>query len=176
MNDVRAKFDEAELATVLSYFDIGTIIRSQEMPRGSREAAKLLIRTTKGRFLLKRRPKGKDDPFRVAFSHELQNYLAARSFPLPLIIGTRDDNNSMLKLADATYEIFEFIPGEGFDSTPESAAESGKILAVFHGLVHDMPFEFDPPIGGYHDAARVRTLLERIAETLPDLPGAPSAV
>src|SRR5438105_9427146 len=55
-----------ELAIVLSHFEIGMIESITEYPRGSRKAPKLLITAEQGKFLLKRRARGKDDPFKVA--------------------------------------------------------------------------------------------------------------
>jgi len=81
-------FAADELAIVLSHYDLGTIEAIQEFPRGSRRAPKLILRTDKGLYLLKRRAHGKDDPFKVAFCHSLQLYLAAKQFPLPHLIGT----------------------------------------------------------------------------------------
>ena len=68
----REKFAADELAIVLSNFDIGVIETIKDYARGSRKAPKLLIRSEKGEYLLKRRARGKDDPFKVAFSHALQ--------------------------------------------------------------------------------------------------------
>src|SRR3954470_10893246 len=74
----REKFSAEELAIVLSHFDIGVVDSIVEFPRGSRKAPKLLIVTETGKFLLKRRARGKDDPFKVAFCHALQLHLAAK--------------------------------------------------------------------------------------------------
>src|SRR4051794_35999428 len=93
----RERFGTEELATVLSHFGIGVISTIVEFPRGSRKAPKLLLATDQGKFLLKRRARGKDDPFKVAFCHALQLHLASKQFPLPHLIGTRRDNNSMLQ-------------------------------------------------------------------------------
>src|SRR5690242_5380869 len=77
----REQFATDELAIVLSHFDIGIVESVTEYPRGSRKAPKLLIGAEQGKFLLKRRARGKDDPFKVAFSHALQLYLASKQFP-----------------------------------------------------------------------------------------------
>src|SRR3712207_1142745 len=61
----REKFSAEELAIVLSNFEIGVIDSIVEFPRGSRKAPKLLIVSEHGKFLLKRRARGKDDPFKV---------------------------------------------------------------------------------------------------------------
>src|ERR1700733_12761413 len=77
----RERFGTDELAVVLSHFDLGTIESIGEFARGSRKAPKVLITAEHGRFLLKRRARGKDDPHRVAFCHAIQLELASRQFP-----------------------------------------------------------------------------------------------
>src|SRR5450631_528953 len=123
----REKFGAEELVIVMSHFDIGPIASVKEFARGSRKAPKLLITSEKGEYLLKRRAKGKDDPFKVAFSHALQLFLATKQFPLPHLIGTRTDNNSMLQNAGSVYELFEYIRGHTYDSSLESTFDAGKI-------------------------------------------------
>ncbi len=143
-----------ELAIVLSHYDLGTVQAIQEFPRGSRRAPKLIVRSDKGDFLLKRRAKGKDDAFKVAFAHSLQLFLASKQFPLPHLIGTRKDNNSMLQWRGNIYELFEYIQGSGYNNSPEATMDAGKILALFHKLTLDYQPEYEPPTGSYH-AARV---------------------
>src|SRR2546423_143891 len=109
----REQFSAEELAIVLSHFEIGVIDSIVDFPRGSRKAPKLLIVSEQGKFLLKRRARGRDDPFKVAFSHAIQLHLASQQFPLPHLIGTRRDNNSMLQWRGSVYELFEDIPGQG---------------------------------------------------------------
>jgi len=106
----RETFGAQELAIVLSHYDIGVIEDIKEFPRGSRKAPKLLVMTEQGKFLLKRRARGKDEAFKVAFSHALQLFLAAKQFPLPHLIGTKKENNSMLQWRGGVYELFEYIP------------------------------------------------------------------
>src|SRR6201994_1994450 len=93
----REAFSAEELTIVMSHFDIGIIDSIVDYPRGSRKAPKLLIVSEQGKFLLKRRARGKDDHYKHAFSHALQLYLAGKQFPLPHLVGTRSDNNSMLQ-------------------------------------------------------------------------------
>ena len=105
----RETISSEELAIVLSHYDLGIVQEFKAFARGSHAAAKVVVRTDQGRFLIKRRPVGHDGPYRVAFSHALQQFLALKNFPLPHLIGTREDNNSMLKIDEAIYEVFEFI-------------------------------------------------------------------
>src|SRR5258708_32176803 len=148
----REQLSGEELAVVLSNFDIGVIDSIVEFPRGSRKAPKLLIVSEQGKFLLKRRARGKDDPYKVAFCHALQLFLAGKQFPLPHLIGTRRENNSMLQWRNAVYEMFEYIPGQGYPQTLESTFDSGRILALYHKLLETSQTAWHPPTGSYHRA------------------------
>ncbi len=161
----REKFAADELVMVMSNFDIGVIDSVREFPRGSRRAPKLLVTSEKGEFLLKRRARGKDDPFKVAFSHALQLYLAGKQFPLPHLIGTRKDNNSMLQHNGMVYELFEYIRGSSYDNSLESTFDAGKTLALYHKLLRDHKPEFDPPVGSYHSSRAIHNSLDQIPIT-----------
>ncbi|MCC6581574.1 MAG: phosphotransferase [Phycisphaeraceae bacterium] len=162
----RSQFAAEELAIVLSHFEIGIIEAIQEFARGSRKSPKLLIRSDTGLYLLKRRARGKDDPFKVAFSHQLQLYLAGKQFPLPHLIGTRKDNNSMLQWKGSIYELFEYIKGASYDNSLEATADSGRTLAVFHKLLVDFQPEYEPAVGSYHASRTVASSFELIPKGL----------
>lgn len=173
MSDTRAKFGAEELAIVLSHYDLGVITGLREFPRGSHMAAKLIVSTDKGKFLLKRRPKGKDDPYKVAFAHALQLHLAEKNFPLPHLVGTRRENNSMLKIHDVIYEVFEFIEGGPYDNGLLATYQAGKTLGLYHQLVKEYDSAYDPPPGTYHAAKSVHDTIPRMADSLR---GRPSTV
>ncbi len=162
----RDTFATFELATVLSHFDIGSIRTINAYPRGARKSPKVLLRTDQGRYLLKRRAEGKDDPYKVAFCHQLQLTLADRHFPLPRLIGTRAENNSMLQLDGATYELFEYIRGDAYDQSPEATADAGRVLALFHKLLLDYESPYRPPAGSYHASRAVSKAIDRLPRTL----------
>src|SRR3954471_699690 len=163
----REKFAADELAIVLSHYDIGVIEEIKEFPRGSRKAPKLLVNTEQGKFLLKRRARGKDEAFKVAFSHALQLFLAAKQFPLPHLIGTRKENNSMLQWRGAVYELFEYIPGQPYPMTLEATFDSGRVLALYHKLLENFASEWTPPSGSYHMAPAVEQGLRTIMANIP---------
>ena len=169
----RETFTAEELAIILSHFDIGVIDSIVEYPRGSRKAPKLLIVSEHGKFLLKRRARGKDEPYKVAFSHAIQLYLASKQFPLPHLIGTRRENNSMLQWRNGVYELFEYIPGQGYPQTLESTFDSGRVLGLYHKLLHDFQSEWQPATGSYHAAPSVDQGLRLIPNAVQ---GAPAAV
>ena len=162
----RDAFGVDELAIVLSHFELGVIDAIQEFPRGSRRAPKLLLRTNKGIYLLKRRARGKDDPFKVAFCHSIQLHLAAQQFPLPHLIGTKDDNNSMLQWKGGIYEAFEYIRGTGYDNSLEATQDAGKTLGLFHKLLQGFEPEYEPAKGSYHAARTVQGSMEQVPRTL----------
>ncbi len=162
----RQTFAADELAIVLSHYDLGILEAVTEFPRGSRKAPKLIIRTDKKTYLLKRRARGRDDPAKVAFCHGVQMHLAQRQFPLPHLIGTRNDNNSMLKWNHATYELFEYIKGNAYDNSLEATAEAGRILALFHKLLRDYDPEHNPSRGSYHASRSVANSANAIPTTL----------
>jgi len=176
--DGRQTYAADELAIVLSHYDLGTIESIQEFPRGSRKAPKLILRTAKGLYLLKRRARGKDDPLKVAFDHALQKHLAKRKFPLPRLIDTRKKNNSVLRLNEGTYELFEYIKGASHDWSSEATQDAGKILAQFHKLLKDYSPGHDSgaqvsirflPSGSYHQSRAVGKSLRNIPEVLMKL-------
>jgi homoserine kinase type II len=162
----RERFATDELAIALSHWDIGIIESIAEFPRGSRKAPKLLINSDQGKYLLKRRARGKDDPFKVAFAHAIQLYLASKQFPLPHLIGTKKENNSMLQWRNAVYELFEYIPGQSYPQTLEATFDSGRILGLYHKLLLDFRSDFQPPTGSYHMAPSVEAGLRQIPSTL----------
>lgn len=172
MADPRATFAQQELAIVLSHYDLGRIQDIREFPRGSHQAAKILVTTDRGKYLMKRRPKGKDDPYKVAFSHALQLYLANHHFPMPHLVGTRADNNSMLKIGDSIYEAYEFIEGQPYDSGLLSTYEAGKTLGLYHALVNQYEPEYPPPPGTYHGSKVVHDSIARMADVLGKRPSA----
>ena len=154
-NDGYDVFDRDELAIVLSHYHVGTIDKLEEFRRGSRRAPKLVIKASEGRFLLKRRARGRDDLHKVAFCHDIQNALAAKQYPLPHLVGTVTNNQSMLVLDGQVYELFEYIPGQGYNAGAESTADAGRVLALFHKLLEDFDSPYEPPTGSYHDAPAV---------------------
>jgi len=152
----RERFDAAELATVLSHYDVGVIERIRDYPRGSRRAPKVRIQSEQGEYLLKRRAPGRDAPQRVAFAHRLQLQLAEHDFPVPRLIGTRHDNNSMLLLNGRVYEMFEYVRGDFFNHSNRASQYAGYTLARLHRLLSGQELIYEPPGGSYHGAPGVK--------------------
>ncbi|MBC7834165.1 MAG: phosphotransferase [Phycisphaerales bacterium] len=124
-----------EAASVIAHFDLGEVSQVRALVRGSRGSPKLILATSTGLYLLKRRGPGRNDPRRVALSHQVQLYLLSKGFPVPRLIGTRDDNNSMVQLGGHVYELFEFVQGTPSDRLSAPAARAGELLAIYHQLM-----------------------------------------
>jgi len=167
MTAEREKLGADELAVCLSHYDLGEISRIVEFPRGSRRSPKVVIECDRGKFLFKRRPRGRDDPARVAFAHRLQLFLAGQNFPLPHLIGTRKDNNSLLVREGTIYELFEFVEGGPYKRSGEATAGAGRTLGLFHKLTLDYRPEGFPVGGSYHYAPSIRQAVGNAIASLP---------
>jgi len=158
-----AGFDATELAIALSHYDTGVINEIRPIKRGSIDAPKVILRTSRGTLLFKRRGKTRSNPERVAFSHQLQLHLASRGYPLPRLLGTRGDNNSILQLGDRLYELFEYIAGGPYSGDERETRAAGRALAILHRLTADFHPQGDPPARGFHASPGVARNLEHIA-------------
>lgn len=163
----RETFSAEELATVLSHFDLGAIKSQEEFARGSRRAPKLVIDCDRGQFLLKRRAKGRDELPKVAFTHQIQLYLASQNFPLPHLLGTQADNNSMFVMGGCIYEMFEYIKGTGYDGSEEATFNAGRVLGLYHKLLTEFQSDFSPPRGSYHHAKAIHRAVRDVVGSLP---------
>jgi len=151
-----AHFSSQELAQVLSHYDLGVIEHLEPLSAGNMRAPKMVIVSQFGKFLLKRRPKGKDDPYRVAFAHSVQNHLVQSGFPVARLVSVQDESNTILHLANHIYELFEFVVGCRYSGSVEATVDAGKQLALFHSKLTQFSCDFRPPGTGFHDSATVR--------------------
>lgn len=160
-------FSLDELAICLSHYDLGIIEKVEAFPRGSRRSPKVVINSERGKFLFKRRASGKDDLGRVAFTHQIQLWLAAENFPLPHLTGTRGDNNSMLVRDGTIYEMFEYVEGGPYDGSLDATFQAGRILALYHKLLRNFSSDYKPPTASYHNAAAVQQAIRNTVKSLP---------
>jgi len=157
-----AHFSSEELARVLSHYDIGVIDQVRPLSAGDKRAPKMVVISEQGKFLLKRRPKGKDDLYRVAFAHAVQTHLAKCAFPVTALVVTCDEDNTVLQLNNHIYEFFKFVTGSRYDGSAEATIDTGRQLAKFHRYLADFASPFKPPTGSFHDSTTVRRHLKTI--------------
>jgi Ser/Thr protein kinase RdoA (MazF antagonist) len=165
-----AHFSSEELVKVLSHYEIGVVHRVTPLSRGDRRAPKVVVTADRGMFLLKRRPRGRDELARVAFAHAVHKRLAERAFPVPDLVPTTDDGGTSLSLENHIYEFFRFVEGTRCDGSAEATREAGRQLALFHKHLAQMPPP-SGPAGGvagwategcFHDSQMVRRHLKLI--------------
>ena len=48
---------------------------------------------------------------------------------------------------NSIYELFEYIPGQGYPQTLEATFESGRVLSLYHKLLQDFKSEWQPTGG-----------------------------
>lgn len=152
-----ATFATAELAMVLSRYNLGVIESLTGFPRGSRQSPKVGVVCEKGKFLLKRRAPQRSNIDRVRQVHRVQQHLVKAGFPAPKIVPTVVNGQTYLQLRDNVYELFEFVAGEPFDQSASQVEEAGATLARFHRATNDLAESWRGLRGDYHDAAGVRT-------------------
>lgn len=157
-----AHFSSEELVRVLSHYDIGVVHKAQAISAGNRRAPKMVFVSDKGKFFLKRRPRGKDDLNRVAFAHAVQNHLAKAGYPATSVLTTRDEDSTILQLNHHVYEMFEFVAGSRYSGSVEATLDTGRQLARLHQQLSDFAAKPEPPRGGFHDSATVRAHLKTL--------------
>ena len=122
------RFATGELAIVCSHYSLGRIHSVREFRRGSRQAPKVVLETSSGTVLIKRRSPGKASAQHVAFCHAIQTHLSHRSFPLARLLPTQTGQGALM-LDGFVYEVFDFISGKRYDRTIPPTAEAGRALA-----------------------------------------------
>jgi Ser/Thr protein kinase RdoA (MazF antagonist) len=162
---VAEEIDGQDLAIVLSRYDIGAIERISDYRKGSRRAAKMLVGATKGKYLLKRRAYGNDVRIQVEFAHEVQKRLKEHRFPVAGLVETID-GHTFVEHENRVYELFRFINGNRFDKSNPAAAESGRILAHFHDILADFPFEPTAKKKSFHQEKSFFSVITETAEVL----------
>ena len=158
-----AHFTSEELAEILACYDIGRIKKVETLSAGNRRAPKKIILSDRGKFLLKRRPKGKDDVYHVAFAHAVQLYLEEKGFPVARLVASKHRKNTALHLYDRAYELFHFVDGIRYDTSPQAVTDAGRQLALFHLYLSEFACTWKPLRGSFHDSGGVRGHLKTIA-------------
>ena len=155
-----AHFAGEELVRVLSHYDIGIILQVFPLSAGSRRSPKMVIVSEDGKFFLKRRPKGRDDLYHVAFAHRIVNYLSEQDYAVTRLVATREDGNTVLQIDKHIYELFEFVSGSRYDNSAEATKDAGSQLALLHHHLGGFGKEYKGLQGSFHDSSSVRVHLK----------------
>ncbi len=159
---VRAKLEGANVTKVLSYYELGRIWSVREYAKGAVASPKVLVACERGKFLLKQRGKGVKHPERVAFAHDLQIYLRRNGYPVPGIVGIKGSNNSILRVGEDVFELFEYVEGNRYGHGVRETMAAGEALGRLHVLLEGFESEFKSPAGSYHASQDVLAQLSRL--------------
>lgn len=159
------EIDGDELVMILSRYDIGAIQRIKNYNKGSRQAPKLIVGSTKGKYLLKRRAIGRDAIDRVNFSHIVQKKLGDHRFPVAGLVETVD-GNTLVEHDGRIYELFHFINGHRFDKSKPEAAESGRVLAHCHDILREFSEEPAVKKTSFHQIKTTKKTISEVVDVL----------
>ncbi|MBW7906086.1 MAG: phosphotransferase [Phycisphaerae bacterium] len=162
MTSERERFSPSELTFVLSRYDVGSVLGAREVARGSRRSPKLLLTTTTGRYILKRRVESPERAARAEFAHALIQHLVLRRFPVASPVRPIGARETLLVHDGAVYELFEFVEGEAYDGSLEQTTNAGQTLARFHRAISDFDATWPAARASYHDSANVREALHTV--------------
>ncbi len=159
------EIDGDELVKILSRYDIGAIQRIKNYNKGSRQAPKLIVGSTKGKYLLKRRAIGRDAIDRVNFSHIVQKKLGDHRFPVAGLVETVE-GNTLVEHDGRIYELFHFINGHRFDKSKPEAAESGRVLAHCHDILREFSEEPAVKKKSFHQIETTKKTISEVVDVL----------
>jgi homoserine kinase type II len=137
--------DPADLAIVLSHFNLGVIKAMTPITRGTPGTVKYEIDAERGRFILKRRREPRDQLDRVAFGHAVQIAITSAGFPAPKLVGTARHHSSMVIHAGALFEIHEWAVGSRYDDSVPKTMGAGAALARLHDTLARTPIAAPVP-------------------------------
>lgn len=150
----RARMSPDEVRAVLGHYSLGKVRSAKMYPRGSRHSPKLLLRTEKGRFLLKRRADGKDDRDRVEYTHALMKHLRASRFPMPGLVRSREGHPA-IEINNHVYEVFEYVEAQRYKGSLEETMHAGYVLGRLHVRTKDFTHPKRPTALSYHNRSDV---------------------
>lgn len=162
----RARFEPAELRSVLDAYPITLVREIREFPAGSRQAPKVRVVANEGEFLLKRRVARDELVARAVFNHRLQLHLEAGGVPVARLVGTARDNRSMLLSGDRVYELFEWVEGRRMVKAAPEVRNAARVLGRIHREGASLDASAAPALAGFHGADSVETAFARAEEAV----------
>lgn len=152
-----------QIDAVLAHYDLPPVTK---MKAGTGTASpKVILTTSEGLLLLKRRREEFSAPEVVAFDHSVLKHLKARGLPIARPLPTRDGVTAVF-FERCAFEVTPFLEGlEGFRQDDEAHV---RAAARALGRLHQCTANFQPKgqkdwPREFHAGANARTLAERLA-------------
>lgn len=162
MNQPTERTCEDIIHRILPCYDLGTILSTEVYEGGRRRAAKWVVQSSKGRFLLKRRWAARQRLVRTRLAHAVQNKLYECQYPLAVLIPTRSEGETLLVSDKYMYELFRWVDGSRCNGSGTAVINAGAQLAHLHGGVDSLPIISGLSSGGFHDSDHVRQRLKKL--------------
>jgi homoserine kinase type II len=125
---------ECDLVGVLAHYDLGAFRASRPIERGYVNEL-WVIRTTRGRFVLKRRHPDLRETRTILGQHALVRHLDKTGFPAPPFVATRR-GTTFVELDEEVYEVQEYVAGSLREPTsPSQMAMAARTLGWYHRAV-----------------------------------------
>jgi homoserine kinase type II len=122
---------ETEIKHVLRHYNIGRLQNAKQLARGYVNE-NWIIDTTRGRFFLKHRYPGLQNPRLIRSQHALIEHLRQSEFPAPKILATQS-GDTLLMLDGRFYEIQTYIEGGPYQlNRPKHFQAAAAMLGRYH--------------------------------------------
>ena len=157
----------AELRTTCAAFDLGQIISARDA--GGTRNRSFVVRTDRGKWLVRRRYEGYSDPSRVAFDHAAAAFLCAGGVPVVAPLEA-SDHKSYWRADEGLWEAYPFVESTHLrDGVGEDAIALAEALARWHKVGSSFPLRYDK-LGrrGETDPEHLLAGIERVRVECPD--------
>lgn len=138
MSDSRDGLDQLA-AVIQEHYDVGRVHRPSPMPAvHQRRHRKLVVPTSKGKFLAKTY---KRDPYvldALRFQHRLSAHIDEHGLPVARILPARNGRR-IVEVDNWAMEMQRFVEGEPMKVSSETLAVSSDALGKFHEVCRDFP-------------------------------------
>jgi Ser/Thr protein kinase RdoA (MazF antagonist) len=128
------------LATIIAkHYDLGDVQLPQTLAAAhQRRHLKLIVDTSKGRFLAKTYKRDPEILDNLRFQHRLSAFLEQHDLPVAHIQEARN-GKKIVELKSWALELQTFIPGDAMKITSKTLPVASKALGKFHHVCRDFP-------------------------------------
>lgn len=153
------------MAEALAKWDVGTVEWTEPLAGGSRSSPKLVVHAQRGRYVLKRRARGRDESERVAFSHAFIAAAAKAGAAVSVPVPGRD-GITWQEFGGGTFELFPLIAGARWIRAPAQARAAGDSLGRLHAAGLRLQWHGHVRAASFHGSLNVLEALRRVPKAV----------
>lgn len=137
--DRQLERDEALAAIIRKYYDLGEVKTPTHVRMAHQKRhQKLVVETSKGRFLIKTYQRDLETLDTLAFQHRLSEHLHANGLPVARIVPSRTGKR-ICELDNWAMELQQWVNGTPMQVTRKTLSRAGDALGKFHAICRDFP-------------------------------------